>query len=174
MVRICSGPYAYPVLAHSRTQRNHIFLCVRRYVFFFTKFFSCFCEELELACFIMFSSRYSSRSFFSSVINSLSPSHRSAVCLLSCSCALFLLLSRCLIYPARFWKGGNVASGPYAYPVLAHSRSQRKHIFLCRLYSSLFFRGPSDQHTSPSARSRVLLLISLKLVLLKNLVTNLQ
>ena len=42
------------------------------------------------------------------------------------------------------------------------------------LFFSLLFRGPSDQHTSPSARSRVLLLISSKLVLLKNLVTNLQ
>ena len=30
-------------------------------------------------------------------------------------------------------------SCPYAYPVLAHSRTQRKHIFLCRLYSSLSF-----------------------------------
>ena len=72
-------------------------------------FFFVLCKELELACFIMFSSRYCSRSFFSSLINSLAPSHRSAVCLLGCSCALFLLLSRCLIYPARFWKGGNAA-----------------------------------------------------------------
>ena len=53
---------------------------------------------------------YCSRSFFfSSLINSLAPSHRPAVCLLSCSCAQFLLLSRCLIYPARFWKASNVA-----------------------------------------------------------------
>ena len=83
--------------------------------------------------------------------------------------------------PSMAWvsrlAGRSVATG---CPSVRISRTRplpyaaQAHIPVQALFFSLFFRGPSDQHTSPSARSRVLLLISLKLVLLKNLVTNLQ
>ena len=89
----------------SSTLSNSAWLTVLPYVFSSQKSFfralygACMLHHVQFL--------YCSRSFcfFSSLINSLAPSHRSAVCLLSCSCAQFLLLSRCLIYPARFWKG---------------------------------------------------------------------
>ena len=94
-------------------------------------------------------------------------------------CSLLVQLLMCSIFtafslshlPSSLLEGGIVAVRthiPYS-PTPVRSAS----IYSCAGFS-LFFRGPSDQYTSPSARSRVLLLISLKLVLLKNLVTNLQ
>ena len=152
-----------PLLGHFHACTTVRFFKFYYYYYFFTTkvFFSVLCKELELAssCSVH---RIASRSVFSSLINSLAASHISAVCWLRCSFAPFLLLSRCLVLPtARFWKGGNEAVRTHIPYSPTPVRSAISRIYsVAGLFFSLFFRGPSEQHTSISTRSRVLLLLS--------------
>ena len=102
-------------------------------------FFFVLCKEQELACFIMFSSRYCSRSFF--LFSHQQPSTLTSICSLLAQllmCSIFTAFSLSHL-PSSLLEGGNVAVRTHIPYSPTPVRSASIIIFLCRLYSSLSF-----------------------------------